>query len=161
MSELNEFEERILANIREHGCQVNHVFDPDGVLPGKSYSIGFPETIDQPEVIVFGLPSEVMKFMINDLLRQCREEGLSLHDGLVVSDLLEGFDCIARIVQSEHIIADHFASAMWFSEHRFQTEMKDAFQIVWPSSVAGLFPWDEGVAQDVIDAQPALYEAAA
>jgi len=161
MSELSEFEQGILANIRDHGCQVNHVFDPDGVLPGKSYSIGFPEAIDQPEVIVFGLPPEVMQFMINDLLRQCREEGLSLKNGLVVSDLLEGFACIARSVQSEHIIADHFASAMWFSKHRFRTDMKEAFQLVWPSSVTGLFPWDDGVAQEVIDAQPALYEAAA
>ena len=86
MSGLSELEERILANIEDHGCQVNHVFDPDGILQGKSYSIGFPVSIGQPEVIVFGLRVEVMKFMINDLLRQCREEDLLLSEGLIISN---------------------------------------------------------------------------
>jgi hypothetical protein len=161
MRELDDFELRILENIEEHGCQINHVFDPKGDLPGKSYSIGFPKTCGQPEVISFGLRVEVMKFMINDLARQCRDDGLKLKDGLIVSDLLEGFDCVLREIRTENIIVDHFASAMWYSNYEFDKDMTEAFQIVWPSSVTGLFPWDEGVAQEVIDAQPALYEVAA
>ena len=159
MSDLSDFEQGILANIEEHGCQVNHIFDPDGDMVGKSYSIGFPETVGQPEVICFGLGNDLMHSMINGLLDQCLE-GLKMQDGLRVSGLLEGFDCVLRSVKSDHIVSDHFNSAMWYSRHQGVGEMQKAFQIVWPSSETGLFPWDEGVAHVVVDAQPALYEAA-
>lgn len=160
MSELNDFERGILANIAQHGCQVNHVFDPDGEEPGLSYSIGFPETVQQPEVICFGLDRKLMQSMINSLLDQCRS-GLTMQDGVRVADLLDGFECELRSVKPEHIVPDNFASAIWYANYRGAGDPVCAFQIVWPSSRTGLFPWDEGVAQDVIDAQPALYEVAA
>lgn len=158
MSELTEFEQRIVANVEEYGCHVMHVFDPDGVEENFSYSIGFPVSVSQPEVIAFGLPRNLMHSMINEVHRQCRD-GLIMEDGLRVSDLIEGFECELRSVGPKHIVAEYFGSAMWF--HRTQTEqpLAGAFQIVWPGAANGLFPWDEGASQDVIDAQPALYES--
>ncbi|WP_432200940.1 DUF4262 domain-containing protein [Erythrobacter sp. W53] len=159
MSDLSDFEEGILANIKDHGCQVNHVFDPDGEEAGKSYSIGFPETVGQPEVICFGLDHKLMHSMIDEICRRCRE-GFLIEDRKRISDLLDGFDCELRRVLPENIVVDHFASAMWYSEHSDRGQMSDAFQIVWPGAVNGLFPWEDGAAPDVIDMQPALYEAA-
>ncbi len=158
MSELTEFEQRIVANVEQYGCHVMHVFDPDGVKANFSYSIGFPVSLCQSDVIVFGLDRKLMQSMINEIHRQCRD-GLAMQDELRVSNLLEGFDCELRSVRSENLVAEYFGSAMWY--HRTQTghAVTGAFQIVWPGAVNGLFPWDEGVSQDVIDAQPALYES--
>lgn len=156
-TDLSAFEEKILSNVACHGCQVNFIFDPDGDDPSFSYSIGFPETVGQPEVIIFGLDRQVMHFMVNETLRICRM-GFVLEDGVRIGGLLEGFECVAREVAPHNLVPDYFNSAMWF--HRYQTgrDLERAVQIVWPGAVDGLFPWDAGSAQTVIDAQPALYE---
>jgi Domain of unknown function (DUF4262) len=160
VSELSEFEQRIAANVEQYGCHVMSVFDPDGIAPTFSYSVGFPVSLAQPEVITFGLSSKMMHSMINAMYRQCRD-GLKMSAGLRVSDLLDGYDCVLRPVKPEHIMAEHFGSAMWFQRHRTSRAMTEAFQIVWPGAGNGLFPWEEGASQDVIDLQPALYEDAA
>ena len=153
---LSEFEQRIFENSEKSGCQVNTIFDPDGEEPTFSYSIGFPVTVNQPEVIVFGLKNEVMHGMINALLDKCRQ-GLTLRDGLVIDDLLDGYNCVARAVVNDYIVDDYFASAIWYEKYRTGDEMKEAYQIVWPGVHQRMFPWDEGCDQLVIDCQPALY----
>ncbi|QZD90132.1 DUF4262 domain-containing protein [Qipengyuania aurantiaca] len=153
---LNEFEQGILDNIEKSGCQVNTIFDPDGDEPTFSYSIGFPKTVGQPEVIIFGLRNEVMHSMINALLGKCRQ-GLKLRDGLVIDDLLDGYNCVARVVVSDYLVDEYFASAIWYEKYRTGGEMEEAYQIVWPGVQQRLFPWDEGCDQIVIDSQPALY----
>ena len=153
---LSDFEEKILANIAEHGCQVNTVFDPDGKEPTFSYSIGFPASVRQPEVIVFGLSRDLMHAMVNSLHHQCRE-GLQMRDGLVVNDLLEGHSCVLKYVLPENIVDDFFASALWLARHRTGHKMDEAFQIVWPGAEQALFPWDDGCNEYVIEMQPALY----
>nr|WP_247711113.1 DUF4262 domain-containing protein [Qipengyuania vesicularis] len=153
---LSDFEQGILENIEKSGCQVNTIFDPEGDEPTFSYSIGFPKTVDQPEVIIFGLRHEVMHSMINVLLEKCRQ-GLLLRDGLVIDDLLDGYNCVARAVLNDYLVEDYFASAIWYEKYRTGSEMKGAYQIVWPGVQQRLFPWDVGCEQIVIDSQPALY----
>lgn len=156
-TKLSDFEKRIISNIEQHGCQVNHVFDPDGNDPGFSYSIGFPTSVGQPEAIVFGLRSEVMHFMINELLDQC-EAGLIMSDGGRVSGLLEGVDCELREVIPAKIKVENFSSAIWYARACIGEPMKRAFQVVWPGAVDKLYPWDEGADREVVRLQPQLYE---
>ncbi len=150
------FERNIVANVREHGCHINYVFDPEGVEPDFAYSVGFPETVGQPEVIVFGLSREVMHFMINEILRQCRD-GLQLEDGLAISGLLEGHECIACAIPPRDIVREHFNSALWFRQFTTGEQAIDACQIVWPSAVDGLFPWEDGCDDSVRNFQPCLF----
>lgn len=159
--ELTPFEEDIIEKVRTHGCMVLHVFDPERKEPDFSYSIGFPETVAQPEVIVFGLDKKLMLSMINETLRQCSEEGLSLADGLRISGLIEGFDCIAREITGQAAIDEHFGSAIWYHRTQRGEELQRAFQLIWPGAQQGLYPWDEGCAADVSEWQPPLYEEAA
>ena len=160
-TDFDDYERKILDTIDQSGCFITVVFDPEGEEPKFAYSVGFPHTVQQGEVIAFGLPTELLGSMINNTLRQCREDGLTLGEGTRISGLLEGFDVIARRVHSNRIEREYLNSAMWHHKGRFGEPLTEVYQLVWPSSVTGLFPWDEGVAQDVIDAQPALYEAAA
>lgn len=154
----DEFERRIIENVREHGCQVNFIFDPQSEQPDFGYSIGFKETVDQPEVIVFGLPLKIVQFMVDQTLRECKS-GLVLTDGAIIEGLLEGHKCIARTVHPSQIIEDYLNSAIWYHEARTGERLADVVQIVWPGAVDGLFPWDEGCDAHVIALQPALYEA--
>ena len=149
------FERQIIANVRDHGCHINCVADPDGNDPAFAYSVGFHETLGQPEVIVFGLPADVMNFMINETMRKCRD-GFILTDGAELHGLLAGHHCIARPVSSENITRDFFNSAMWFRRHVTGEEMSEAFQIVWPGAQDGLFPWDERCSDVVRDLQPCM-----
>jgi hypothetical protein len=157
--EFDEYERKILANIERTGCHVTVVFDPEGDEPGFAYSAGFPHSIGQGEVIVFGLSTDMMGFMINETLRQCRDNGLKLHDGLRLSGLLEGFDAVARRVHTSNIQREYLNSAMWHHMGRYGEPLSEVFQLVWPSSVTGLFPWDKDCHPDVSAFQPALYES--
>lgn len=155
---LTDLEHDIVAKVDKYGCMIMHVFDDGGEGPDFSYSIGFPERAGQPDVIVFGLRKELMHSMINELFRQMQEDGLELSDGSSISDLLVGFDCIAREITDANAIREHFGSAIWYNRRVNDREMDRGYQIVWPGAYQRLFPWDEGCDSDVIELQPPLYE---
>jgi hypothetical protein len=155
--ELDPDEQSVIDNIRDHGCHIMHVFDDKGELPEFSYSIGFPVSVGQAEVIVFGLKREVRHWMVNEVCRQCAE-GLKLTEGLRISGLVEGFDCVARLVRDPGAIREYFGWAIWFHETQRGEQLTEVYQLVWPGAVQGLFPWDEGCDEDVIELQLPLYD---
>lgn len=133
------------------------IFYADGRHPNYMHSIGFWESVDQPEAIVFGLRDELMATMLAQLYSQCRD-GLEMSEGLHVSNLIEGFDCVLRLIDDPRIVHDQFGWAVWYRAYCNRPPMTKAFQIVWPGAQQGLFPWDPECDQYVIDYQPALYE---
>lgn len=146
-----------LNNIEKYGCHIWSVFDPNDVEPEFSYSAGFTKTVQQGEVIIFGLRSDVRVYMINETLRQCRHD-LKLKDGCSISGLIEGFDVIARAIPEKNITPEFFGTAIWYSRHEFESELHTAYQLVWPGALDGLYPWEEGCDPEVIVQQPALYQ---
>ena len=153
---LTEYEKRIVENVKEFGCHVTSVFDPDEVEPDFSYSTGFWETVGQPEVIILGLPSNMGHFAINETLRQC-QAGLQLCDGQRIDWPYEEFDmiCVARPVDAKNLIPEYFNSAIWYHSMRTGSQLEKAMQLVWAYS--GLFPWDEGAPAELLEDQPLLY----
>ena len=154
---LDQFEQKILANVAEFGCHVTTVFDPQGDDPSFTYSAGFAHTLDQGEVIVFGLSHDLMHFIVNETMRQCRN-GLQLEDWGAISGLVEGFDLVARSIPPSKLDREHFNSAMWLHRREFGIELTRAFQLVWPGAADGLFPWNKDSSESVREWQPALYE---
>lgn len=155
---LTDYENRIVANVQEFGCEVVSVFDPKEVEPDFSYSIGFWETVQQPEVIILGLPSQMGKFAINETLRQC-QSGLELFDWQRIEGLFEKFDvtCVARSVDPKRLVPEYFNSAIWYHDFRTGQPLSEAFQLVW--SYEGLYPWDKDAPTELLDDQPLLYSA--
>jgi len=154
---LTDYEQGIVDNVQQYGCHITFVFDEKGEDPDFSYSIGFRKTVNQAEVIIFGLDRDLMHSMINNLLEQC-QGGLELKEGAIISGLLEGHQCVARKVHASQIDEGYFNSSMWFHEREFGAELTEAMQIVWPDAYDGKFPWDHDSSEDVRVAQPALYE---
>ena len=153
---LTDYETQIIENVKEYGCQVISVSDPDEALPSFSYSIGFWETVEQPEVIILGLPSNMGHFAINETLRQC-QEGLQLADWQPIEGLFEEYDvtCVARAVDGHHLVPEYFNSAIWYRNFRTGKPLDGAMQLVW--SYDGLLPWDDGAPAELLEDQPLLY----
>ena len=159
--ELNEFEREIVANVDAHGCHINGVFDPDGVEPSFAYSVGFTRTIERvngpntPEVIAFGLPNDVYGPAINELLLMCAA-GLDLAEATRIEQFFGDYDCIVRRVHKSWIVDSYFASAIWYHRTQMGREFESAAMLTWPDA-DHVFPWEEGCADWVRAAQPALW----
>ena len=151
-----DYETRIIENVKEYGCQVISVSDLDETLPSFSYSIGFWETVGQPEVIILGLPSNMGHFAINETLRQC-QGGSQLSDWQPIEGLFEEYDvtCVARAVDEDHLVPEYFNSAIWYRNFRTGTPLDGAMQLVW--SYDGLLPWDDGASAELLEDQPLLF----
>lgn len=155
-SELQALFDQVIELVAEHGHLAMQVDDPDG-RTGFTYSIGFPVSAGHPEVLVFGQPDWVRQSMIQALYARVSQENLRLVDGARISNLIEGFDCIAREIFDPVAIHNHLCTAVGYHRSQHGTEINRAFQIVWPDPVSGLYPWDADCPQHVIDDQPALY----
>jgi len=152
---LNEFEQRMVASIAEHGWYAMHVL-ADGDFPGFTYSIGFWESANAPEFLIYGLPKKLMHSMLWEMFRQLKA-GRRVRDGEPISDLIEGFDCIMRPIHVSHI-REHIGSALWYQRHRLGNDRGlQAWQIFWPGKEQKLFPWEAGCNEDVRGWQPLLY----
>ena len=146
---VDPFWEELEHNIAEHGWQVTHVgADEDG--PCFSYSIGIWQTLQKPEIIVFGLHPEVAQFLINELGDRMRA-GTPISLGERIGGLLEGADCVLRPMHES-----------WFPEYlgaaigHYEGARFEAWHCVWPGPECGLFPWEDGV-EDIVRAyQPDL-----
>jgi hypothetical protein len=182
---LTDLQQRILDNVEEFGCHITSVTpaedddydddfedddfddldldeddDDDGEEGGQherfAYSIGFPRTVGQPEVIVFGFSAPLAAAVINGVLDRCRE-GLVLEDWTEIGGLLQGHNCMLREVEPDCLVPYYFNSAIWFSRHETGADLPRALQIVWPGVEDGLFPWDKGCAEETRELQTPLY----
>ena len=149
---------QVLDLVMKNGYCAMLISDPDDEEPGWGYSVGFWKSLEQGEVIVFGLTEDHRRIIIDEMFQRCQEHGLRLADGQRIDGLLQGFDVIARKVHPSQIVPDHFRFAMWLSLFLRFEPLSEVYQLVWPSAVTGLFPWEPGCHPDVIALQPALYE---
>jgi hypothetical protein len=131
----DQMEEIVLENVREHGCHVMMIeADEDG--PAFAYSIGLAATPEQSELICFGLRTETMHVLINEM-RARMAKGERFSDGERVSDLIKGYDCVLKKVQLGRY-REYLGYARWFHDG----DGFDVLQIVWPDK-QHRFPWDE------------------
>jgi hypothetical protein len=155
MPALNEHEQWMVANVEEHGCAIISVFDPDHEIPDFAYSIGFPESLEQGDVLISGLDLDMMKRLINDAYALCRD-GFRLADFARTSELFSSVDCVVREIAKEHLRGEYMTSALWYAESIQGEPFKSAYQLVWPDK-AGLFPWEDDFAESLAGAQLELW----
>lgn len=153
---VDEYEQRIIDNVAEHGWFCLSVGAGDD-RPGFSYSVGFWETLKTPELIVFGLPFKLMHSMLWSAFRQVKSGSSKIEDGARWSELIDGFDCVSRPVHRTQITRDTFNSALWYLRHRTGSDQYlDAYQLFWPGRSDGLYPWEGGCSEIVRQIQPQL-----
>ncbi|HWS70476.1 MAG TPA: DUF4262 domain-containing protein [Thermoanaerobaculia bacterium] len=148
-SELSPAEQKVLRDIRTNGWHVITVGAEDD-SPGWAFSIGLFETYKQPEILLFGLRSQTMHQLINQIAEQM-QEGTKYADGFRDDSLLEGYGCQFKQV-AERWYPETVGFARWFYG---ETEFP-LLQLYWPDK-NGRFPWDRRCDAGVRALQPRLH----
>ena len=149
-AELGEHDKSVLQRREEHGWFVNMIAE-DSEGPGFAYSFGLYEEFQHPEIITFGLDSEVMHRIINNAGDQVRK-GVEFRDGDLTGELLEGYKCAFRRIHPSQY-HETCSWAVWF----YGSLESPVLQLFWPDK-RNRFPWDEGFTESLRNLQPDLSE---
>lgn len=155
MPELNGFERDLILNVEKFGWHAMLVGAGEGD-PNFAYSVGFSSTLGGPEVIIFGLKSDVLHSMLWQVFDAARE-GRKIEGGTIWSDVLDGYECEMRSVHPSRLREDWFNSSLWYwRRYLGRSEAFSACQLFWPGVEDHLLPWAPGAHPSVLEAQPRL-----
>jgi hypothetical protein len=144
----DEYDRKLLADVEQHGWHVMGV-EEDDEGPAFAYSIGLYRSFRHPEVIVLGLPVQVMHRLINAVGEEVRSGERFEH--LDESDeVLDGYNVAFRTVEWRHY-GDYFGYARWF----YRGDGFPALQCVWPDS-QHRYPWHAEFNTTLARRQPLL-----
>jgi Domain of unknown function (DUF4262) len=140
-------QQQLLADIAESGVHIAHVEDDDG--DSYSYTVGLWASFEQPEVIVFGMPEDVARDLLDTVADEAAEDRKfragEKHDGLLIGYPARFFDVPA---EPRTRLLPHAAWA--YEDAEFP-----CVQLVWPDK-QGRWPWEPGVRDGFAAAQPVL-----
>ncbi len=141
-------ERKVLADVKVFGWHCLNIFEEDD-QPPFTFSIGFHETWNFPELIVIGLKREVAHSTLNivaTLLAEGRRLDLSSSSNDLFNDLACCFVEVPRAMYPQYV-----GTARWF----YGGNAFPLWQIVWPSR-DGHFPWNESATDGYRRWQPVL-----
>ncbi|NLR92129.1 DUF4262 domain-containing protein [Flammeovirga agarivorans] len=132
-----ELGDDILENIKENGYHIG-VIEGDDYLPAFAFSIGLYKSYQHPEIIVFGLPMEMMKVTINTLCDAVKK-GTKYKANTEYNDILNKFP-VKFLEVNKAYYSDYLRYNSWVYDH---SNNFPAVQLVWTDN-KGNFPWDTG-----------------
>ena len=144
---MDEHEAQTLADVDRFGWSVLKVSNDAG--PDFAYSVGMFRTLGHPEILLFGLPLDVMHRLINDVGEQVRA-GTRYVAGQVTDEFLEGYEVTFRAVPAFQY-EGHLGWANWL----YGGTNYPALQLVYPDRHRR-WPWDAGVERGFRENQPIL-----
>ncbi len=127
------------------------------VAQAWTYSIGFDETLDQPEVVIFDLRKESANALLWQAYNELKDGKLRFEDGAPWG--VEGPKPVWRKVDPSQIsgVANWLGLAQRQRFNRTgQRAGLEAFQLVLPDP-EGHYPWDQAYDEHLRPRQPALY----
>jgi hypothetical protein len=135
-------------HIKKYGLSVIKIESTE-YLPSFAYSVGLTETFNHPEIICFGLSTELMHQLINDVAEIIREEG-KLDLNKEYSNVFE--NSRAKFLQiDKKNIEDYFGVAIKY----FGTTKINGLQLIWTDR-NNKFPWENGFEEEFRFKQPLL-----
>ena len=149
---------RVEPRIRRYGWTATYVGDYRSA-PSWAYSIGFDETLDQPEVVIFDAPPADANRLLWEVFSELKTGALTLEDGAVWVEE-DGHKSVWRQVHPKWIDC----AAAWFAVAVLRRTGRTGearglrvFQLVL-SDPAGFLPWDAGYDEALRPRQPALWD---
>lgn len=132
---LDQFEKPFVASIREYGWYRTSVSgDDEG--PGFSYTTGFFVHTNQPELLMFGMPT-VVHDVFWDLYRDAQQD-IALQIGKRSDQVFGNLPAYAF-----HISKRYYRGLLGWSRWFYAGDEFPCLQLVWPDR-AGIFPWQRG-----------------
>jgi hypothetical protein len=153
---LDKSEQRLIDDIARIGWHLMGI-PADAEGPSFVYSIGMMETLNHPEIIMFGLDVELMARVINTMGRDIRG-GRSFVEPVRYDGLIERYACKTLRVDEEFQLG-YFGYALWYRHHIGKEGTLQAVQCFWPDK-QGLFPDEPGCNPNVVRLQPRLQRPA-
>lgn len=144
-----ESKERIIADVEKFGCHLA-LLEADNYMPAFVYSIGLYKKFNHPEIICFGLKTEVMAGILNDV-SDLVKNGETMEKGKLYSEFLVDYDIQFVEVEKEYY-HNYVGYAGWFYNKTFDFPL---LQLVWPDKQSK-FPWEEEFNPDWKFKQPLL-----
>lgn len=150
---MSQYKKQLEALVAQFGWAVQGVFaNPAAAEPSFSYTIGLYRTHQHPEIVVFGVPPETARTILNHIGRRFALGGELLVPGVRYDEILEGFPVVFIPARTDEVASRMFAFD-WF----YKGTTPPVLQLVW-TDAAGLFPWEAGVDHRFDQAQPLLGE---
>jgi hypothetical protein len=144
-AELEEFAERMAELLEEQKANIERVgWAAVGVFPTThdppetphfTYSVGFHETLDLPEVIVFGLGAETGHSLLADVYERGKA-GETFEPGVRYDGFLVDYPVEFREVAAPR-------RPLNMARAHYRPDDFPAMQLCWPDK-AGRFPWEDG-----------------
>ncbi len=145
-------EQKLLDDIAQYGWHCVGILSEDEDGP-YSFSVGLFQTFGHPELVIFGLTSEVAHQILSIAVTAIRS-GQPLDLTQPTDALLEGYACrFVDVPKSEYY--EHLGFARWY----YRGDSFPACQVVYPSR-GGHFPWDPEAPQTFKKFQPVLGQSA-
>ncbi|MFL5295848.1 MAG: DUF4262 domain-containing protein [Phenylobacterium sp.] len=144
--------------VRKHGWAGVSVGSYE-TAPSWIYSVGFQETLGQPEIVLFDVPQAQANALLWEIFQELKSGKLTLEDG----ERWEGGDpdhpAVWRKVHASQVDSPdawfNVAAARRARGHGASTDL-EVFQLVL-SDQQGRLPWETGYDEAVRVRQPALY----
>lgn len=143
-----------VAKFGWHVMKVSSAIDEPEELP-FAYTVGLQATFGWPELLCYGLATDVMARLLNNAVNELRGGACKPTDGLVLNEVAEGFPCRLSPVAKRHH-AEHLGYAIWFARFRGEDPSNiQCLQMFWPDR-DGRFPDDPECAEGVKELEPLL-----
>ena len=138
----------IRGHIDQYGCHLVMI-EAGEYLPGFVYSIGLYERFNHPEIICFGLKTNVMATIINDICHEIKD-GKNFDVEINYTSILKDYDvCFLKIAPN------YYSHYLGFGGWYYGNCDFPAIQLVWPDKQHN-FPWQENFNKDWKFKQPLL-----
>ncbi|MDO9405169.1 MAG: DUF4262 domain-containing protein [Polaromonas sp.] len=141
-------EQKVIDDVAFYGWHCVNVL-AEGKDSPFSYTVGLFHTYQHPELIIFGLPSEVAHQVLNIAAVAIRDNK-PINMNQPTDELLEGYSCCFVEVPNNQY-AEHVGFARWF----YLDDKFPVYQVVFPSR-DGRFPWDPSSTDAFRALQPVL-----
>lgn len=135
-------------HIEQYGLSVIKIESTE-YLPSFAYSVGLTETLNHAEIICFGLRTQILHQLINDVAEIIKEEG-KLDPNKEYDNIFENSRAKFLPIDKRNI-KDYFGVAIKY----FGTNKINGLQLIWTDR-NNRFPWEEGFEEEFKFMQPLL-----
>lgn len=140
---LSATEQKIVDCVEKYGwfaLSVSPATDSDDPDEWFTYTIGLQKTHGWPEIICFGLGSDVAYGILADAISECEAKSIRPSAGLELTETLsKGF---ARLIDNPDIPFNYLGSANWYASYAGMSSPPERLQLIWPDK-NGYFPDDD------------------
>lgn len=126
----------ILNDIEEFGCHIALV-ESDNYLPAFAYTIGLYEKYKHPDIICFGLSTDLLGSLLNHA-KSLIKQGHILKPNLPYQSFLKGYD-IQFLEVDKAFYPDYLGYASWFYDYGIDFPV---LQLIWPDKQSK-YPWND------------------